>query len=656
MGVRISTRIDNPSRFLQHLVFQTVSLGHRGTLLQVKNLVSVSIECHIADFAYAFTGRRKLIKELICRFHGCRITGFTPKIGIHRIGNIHDDDHGHVRLLIELGDLGGGLHGQGDIEHVFQLGALNGLADLHAVRAFFGAAAIYHLLIGGHLRRLRSDRRRGPGRDQLIGFRFLDFVAPIGEIAAVPQGHPRIADAQLRHRPVGNGIAAQGDRIAQMDHLAAVFHKGDSNFHWEGRDCLGAFQPQQHTAAFAVGTPLTDLGFVCRQRALSERRNDPIGERKGIQPPGESFGAGNIHMQQELHALLHGVHAFFIGFRLRAVLIVQPERHAAAVPRHIGFQISSRPFCFRQGQYRKGREGIRMEADVQPPVFAGQAFKVQPFPAVRPAVRRQQFFPRRHGFVQTKGHFRAVLVCVKVNVYQHEFRERAAFFQRQTQGQFFPKGSGFRFLGRIDTGAPFPLLPFAAFRMNHAHCAVQRRIHAIHGTGRRMIQPVLQRQFLRAGQFAAAVRCCQMLPQCGNLMDILHFFIDRRILCRALQICKAFPQGLVGRGHAAGLQGDQPFHQADCFFRGDISAVPCGHHSFQRRGITFFKESFRFSRAFRVGGSFLRIGQAVDQCRQLFQFRQHRFRRYFRGVFRLKGGFRAGALRRIFVGHEGRFR
>ena len=85
MGVRISTRIDNPSRFLQHLVFQTVSLGRRGTLLQVKNLVSVGIECHIANFAYAFTGRRKLIKELICRFHGCRITGFTPKIGIHRI-------------------------------------------------------------------------------------------------------------------------------------------------------------------------------------------------------------------------------------------------------------------------------------------------------------------------------------------------------------------------------------------------------------------------------------------------------------------------------------------------------------------------------------------------------------------------------------------
>ena len=85
MGVRISIRIDNPSRFLQHLVFQTVSLRRRGALLQIKNLVSVRIERYVTNFTDALAFFGEFIQEIFRRLHGCRITGFTPKIGIHRI-------------------------------------------------------------------------------------------------------------------------------------------------------------------------------------------------------------------------------------------------------------------------------------------------------------------------------------------------------------------------------------------------------------------------------------------------------------------------------------------------------------------------------------------------------------------------------------------
>ena len=473
----------------------------------------IRIESHVADLTHAVAGFRKLIQELFRRIHRRFVASTVSEIRLHCVGNILHDDHCHIRLLIKGGNFRRGLHGQGNIEHVFQFGALNGLADLHAVLRAVFPAAHHHLPIGGSRCAPRcggTAPHRGP---RLVGFRFFDFVAPVGEVSAVPQGHPGVADTQLGYRAVGHRIAAHGDFAAKANDLAG-FPEGHPQLQREDRPALGGFiQPQQNTGAFAVGAPAAYLGFLRRQHTLARRRNHALRERDGVLSLRKALRAGNIHMQHEFHALLHGIHAVFIGFGLRAVLIGQPERQTAAPLGHIIRQIRARRVRFRQRQHREGREGIRVKADVLPAVFIGQAFKLQPFPAVFAAMRCQQIFSRRHGFVQTEGHFRAAFSRVKADIGQHQIRDRPAAFQRQPGSQLVPETKGFFFLSGVEARGQFFCLKCAAFRMNHAHCAVQRRVNAIHRAHRHVVQPDLQRQRFRLGQLAAAFCRGQPLPQ-----------------------------------------------------------------------------------------------------------------------------------------------
>ena len=91
--------------------------------------MSVRIKGHIAYLADAqgIVGR-KLVQEVLRRSHSRCVPRHTAEIGVHRVGDVHDDDHRHVRLLANLTHLHGGLHLEGDVKHIFQVCPGNGLA------------------------------------------------------------------------------------------------------------------------------------------------------------------------------------------------------------------------------------------------------------------------------------------------------------------------------------------------------------------------------------------------------------------------------------------------------------------------------------------------------------------------------------------------
>ena len=237
MTASVAIGIDDVARLGAHGVFQGIGLCCVGTWLQFKYLMGIRIERHIAHLADAqgvVIG--KVIQKFFRRFHGRCITCIAAKVRVHGVGDIHDDDHGHVRLLDDFVDDPGRLHGQGDVKDVFDVRSGDGLADRNAVLIIPVRATGLIDLSGRRFSPVPLCLYRIQHRRFLAVARGISGAAVFLEPAAVPQQNPVVAHAGFR-----NALAV--DIQPQNDpHTGIQFQVG---FVRKPPDAVCLFQPFQ---------------------------------------------------------------------------------------------------------------------------------------------------------------------------------------------------------------------------------------------------------------------------------------------------------------------------------------------------------------------------------------------------------------------------
>ena len=220
--IPVTILINDVTGNCSHGIFQHFSLFRTGAGLQVKYLMTIGIESHIAHLAdtHGVIGG-EIVQKFIRRQHSCFVAGTVAEIRLHGIGNIHNDDHCHVRLLDDFINNLRGLDRQGDVKDVFNVRPGNGFADMDTV-IFVGifSTDIIDLLFGGRLvqhhgRSRRAGRPSGP----VIGSGPGGTTAVFLEPAAVSQSDPVAAHAGL-----GNAVQILiRIRLQQTPHSVVQF-------------------------------------------------------------------------------------------------------------------------------------------------------------------------------------------------------------------------------------------------------------------------------------------------------------------------------------------------------------------------------------------------------------------------------------------------
>ena len=91
----------------------------------------VSVKGNISDFADIRGLCREIIKKGFGCLHCCFISGGSSEAFIHGVGNIHDNDDGHVRLAAKLINIIFCFHLQGNVKDILQFRSRYRLADLN---------------------------------------------------------------------------------------------------------------------------------------------------------------------------------------------------------------------------------------------------------------------------------------------------------------------------------------------------------------------------------------------------------------------------------------------------------------------------------------------------------------------------------------------
>ena len=138
MGGAVVCLIDDRAGIVLHLFDQLVCLICTGAAGHIENLVAVGVKSHKAQLAVGGSAGgigRKRLNEGLCGGHSSSIAagGRIAELLGHGIGNVHNQNHGNVLLLVDLIYLLGGGHFKGNIKVIFLVGGLDRLADGYAV-------------------------------------------------------------------------------------------------------------------------------------------------------------------------------------------------------------------------------------------------------------------------------------------------------------------------------------------------------------------------------------------------------------------------------------------------------------------------------------------------------------------------------------------
>ena len=149
MVIFIPGFINNFLSFSPHSIFQCIRLILAATGLKPEDLMCIGIKGHIpnlADFLRSGT-LRKLIQKRFCRCHSRLITSRTTKTIGHRIGNIHHNNHSHIRILVNLQNIPRRAYLKRDIKHIFQIRSLDRFTNRYSILRSLASALIYNLNI-----------------------------------------------------------------------------------------------------------------------------------------------------------------------------------------------------------------------------------------------------------------------------------------------------------------------------------------------------------------------------------------------------------------------------------------------------------------------------------------------------------------------------
>ena len=138
VGSAVVSLIDDLRGVVLHLLDQAVCLFRGGAVGHGEDLMAVGVEGYKAQLTVgrgAVGVGRKGVDKGLRRRDGRVITGGigVAELFVHGIGDVHDQNHSNVLLLVDLVYPLGGGHIQGDVKVIFLVGGLDGLADRHTV-------------------------------------------------------------------------------------------------------------------------------------------------------------------------------------------------------------------------------------------------------------------------------------------------------------------------------------------------------------------------------------------------------------------------------------------------------------------------------------------------------------------------------------------